>query len=600
MKPGVYHPWRDATSLIATAAYTRGLWSVLFLWRALTPRAFKGRPTEWGIDEAFMRAELKRALMLFLPLTALQGALFCVYIKWNSLVAAFLFMLSLLLEWTVIPWLAARRLMREQRSTSLRAETRTVVAPSSESPISDLGFLLREASFAVDTSAAHAQQSETPQQIGNALIDRLESKFGATWDQGVTAQRVRIVPVDVAQPPRWSFTKSSSHLDVSADDGTERLIIFGQRPGEDGLAAVEFSANAIKDYLSITIRARWLPPLRGRFGRLACLPLQKTWWRAVAVPIGLTVGLLLVFAIFVVPQWVAGGGLARAGEALVQGMFRPAVATQEPPAPDTSSTGAPGVEIDIAVSDTAAIDTAPTDTAATDTAFDLSWLTLTDTATTDSPVVSPGDPYASLPAEPEPVAPTFDEGPAYASNAPTETAPQPSWLDSVVSGFAVVQQFVSLSTLVQLAAFVAFMPVAGFGMLLLTRLLRYLRGLLYAATGTVMNVATPNCYRFRASQLELGDDGAVRSGLKYLQIIEESVLETIIAALHERNIDTKSIRAEAQILINEGIYMTGGSLAASNVVVGAFAKIGARHRRKLAHAGKVSYGELQQKHRRAG
>jgi hypothetical protein len=595
MKPTVYHPWRDATSLIATAAYTRGLWSVLFLWRALTPRAFKGRPTEWGIDEAFMRAELKRALILFLPLTALQGLLFFVYIKWSSLVAAFLFILSLLLEWTVIPWLAARRLMREQRSTSLRAETRTVVAPSSESPISDLGFLLREASFAVDTSAAQAQQPETPQQIGNALIDRLESKFGATWDQGVTAQRVRIVPVDVAQPPRWSFTKSGSYLDVSADDGTERLIIFGQRPGEDGLAAVEFAANAIKDYLSITIRARWLPPLRGRFGRLACLPLQKTWWRAVAVPIGLTVGLLLVFAVFVVPQWMAGGGLARAGEALVQGMFRPAMATQEPPETETSSTSTQGLE---------------TDTAATDTAFDLSWLTQTDTATSAAPADTPDDPYASLPTEPEAVDPAIAEAQAAyerelqarmaASNAAIEPAPQPSWLDFVVSGFVFVQQFISLSTLVNLAAFVAFMPVAGFVVLLLTRLLRYLRGLLYAATGTVMNVSTPNCYRFRASQLELGDDGAVRSGLKYLQIIEESVLETIIAALHERNIDTKSIRAEAQILINEGIYMTGGSLAASNVVVGAFAKIGARHRRKLAHAGKVSYGEMQQKYRRAG
>jgi hypothetical protein len=594
MRSAVYHPWRDASSLIATAAYTRGLWSVLFLWRAVMPRAFKGRPTEWGVDEAFIQTELKRALMLFIPLTALQGVLFFVYIRWSSVAAAFLFVLSLLLQWAVIPWLAARRVMGEQRSTLIPAATCTVVAPSADSPISDLGFLLREASFAVDTSTAQSEseQPETPQQIANALLDRLESRFGAAWDQGVTAQRVRVIPADVAQPARWSFAKSGSHLDVSANDGTERLVIFGQRPGEDGLAAVEFSAGAIKGHLSITLRARWLPPLRRRFSRLACLPLQKTWWRAVAVPVGLTIGLLLVFALFVIPQWLASGTLARAGGAFVQGMVRPAMMTQAPPATESTPDTTAPVE---------------TNTSAVDTAFDTAWITVpTETVITEIPATATDDPYATLTpvdsstaeaeaplgVQAEEIMPQPDAAPAI--------GPQPGWLDLLFSGLSFLPQFFSLTLIVMLAALVAFLPVAGFAVLLLTRLLRYTRGFLYAITGTVMNVATPRCYRFRASQLSLGEDGAVRSGLQYLQIIEESVLDTLIAALQERNIDTKSIRAEAQVLINEGIYMTGGSLAASNVVVGAFAKIAARGRRKLAHAGKVSYGAMQQKQRRAG
>ncbi len=569
-----YHPWRDATSLIATAAYTRGLWSVLFLWRALTPRAFKSRPAEWGVDEEMLRAEMKRALLLFIPITAVQVLLYAAFIRWGSLIAAFVFVLSLLLEWTVIPWFAARRLLAQRRSTPAAGAVRTVVAASVESPLGDLGFLLREATFAVDTSKA---ESETPREVAAALVDRVESRFGQAADQGLTVQRVRVVPVDHAQPTHWSLADSRSHLDVAAGEGTDRVVVFGQRPGEDGLAAVEFSVNAIKEHVSITIRARWLPPLRKRFGRLACLPLQKAWWRAFAVPVILTVTLLGIWSLPYIPGWIADGTMARAGKTLMQGLVAPATLVQEPP---------PATETTATATEEFWLEEAQTDTAATDT-------TATDV-----------NPYAAVPAEEPAVGDASAEAQAtyeqiLAEQQPEqqpEPEPAPSWLQNAAD--LMPPSLFSIAFLVQIAAYIAFLPVVGFAVLLLTRAGRYIRGFLYAVTGTVMNVATPNCYRFRASQLALGDDGAVRSGLKYLQIIEECVLETTIAALQERNIDTKSIRDEAQVLINEGIYMTGGSLQASNVVVGAFAKLGARRRQKLARAGRVAYSSMPQ--RKAG
>ena len=48
-EPINYQPWREPTRLIAAAIYTRGLWTSLFLWRALSVRPFKSRAVEWGI-----------------------------------------------------------------------------------------------------------------------------------------------------------------------------------------------------------------------------------------------------------------------------------------------------------------------------------------------------------------------------------------------------------------------------------------------------------------------------------------------------------------------------------------------------------------------
>jgi len=126
--------------------------------------------------------------------------------------------------------------------------------------------------------------------------------------------------------------------------------------------------------------------------------------------------------------------------------------------------------------------------------------------------------------------------------------------------------------------------------LFIVRMIRLLRGCLYAATGTVLNVAAAPSYRFRTADLTLGDEGSLRCGLAYLQIMEQTVIDTIISALQRRGIDTQSIREEARVLINEGIYMTGGSLQASNVVVGALAKLVGRKRNKLARSGHVTYG----------
>jgi hypothetical protein len=113
------------------------------------------------------------------------------------------------------------------------------------------------------------------------------------------------------------------------------------------------------------------------------------------------------------------------------------------------------------------------------------------------------------------------------------------------------------------------------------------------------NVAAPRCYRLRAAELTLGDEGSLRSGLAYLQVMEQALIDTVITILQDLNIDTRSIREEARVMINEGIYMTGGSLQASNVVVGTLAKLQARHRAKVARTGRVTFGQAFQSKKNA-
>jgi hypothetical protein len=71
----------------------------------------------------------------------------------------------------------------------------------------------------------------------------------------------------------------------------------------------------------------------------------------------------------------------------------------------------------------------------------------------------------------------------------------------------------------------------------------------------------------------------LRWGITHLQVIEEVLINEIIRTFQKHNIDTTSIREELKLFVNQGIYMTGGSLAVENLAIGRFAKI--IHRRKV-------------------
>src|SRR5437868_3843034 len=106
--PAEYRAWRDPTKLIATAIYTRGLWSALFLWRALSVRPFKARAVEWGVSDAELRTHLHRALTVLLSFTAVEYLLFWLSQLYLPNVAGFLFLFLVALQWVVLPWIASK------------------------------------------------------------------------------------------------------------------------------------------------------------------------------------------------------------------------------------------------------------------------------------------------------------------------------------------------------------------------------------------------------------------------------------------------------------------------------------------------------------
>lgn len=55
----------------------------------------------------------------------------------------------------------------------------------------------------------------------------------------------------------------------------------------------------------------------------------------------------------------------------------------------------------------------------------------------------------------------------------------------------------------------------------------------------------------------------------YLKIIERQFLESIVTFLDARNIDTNDLKARQEMILNNGIILTGGSFTAGNVQVGA-------------------------------
>jgi predicted secreted protein len=542
----VYRPKRDPTKLIATAIYTRGLWTALFLWRALSVRPFKSRAVEWGVGEPALRSELRESRKILITLTIAEALLYLLSLKAYPDLAGYLFVLLVALHWTVLPWFAARRLLLSDEPLSHdSAHAATLVASDEQSPVPDLGYLLREATFSVDTSAA--DPAEDSAMVAASLYASVEQRFSGLEANGIQTQRVRILAAENAQPVDWSALGAAvSDLAIPAETGSERLLIFGQRPGHDGLAAVEFSARTIDKHLSLELRARWLPPLRNRFARLACLPLQKAWWRAGAVPLILA---LAIFSVWLFLHLLSGGAdpLASLSEGAVlpasMGLAQIAPA-DETPASDTTVTTTEG-----------------------------------EPPTTSGEETAPPPPYDPLATPTEPPS-------SFGAGEPMRSPAENLW--PALGMLALFLPF-HFGGIVRLVALVAFLPLFGFLLLVIARALRYLRGCIYAATGTMLNVAAPRSYRIRAATLTLGDEGSLRSGLAYLHVVEQTLLDTIIATLQAHNIDTQSIREESRVMINEGIYMTGGSLQASNLVVGAFAKIFSRRRNKVARGGHVTF-----------
>jgi len=72
-------------------------------------------------------------------------------------------------------------------------------------------------------------------------------------------------------------------------------------------------------------------------------------------------------------------------------------------------------------------------------------------------------------------------------------------------------------------------------------------------------------------------------------VLQEVLIECVMKILHECGIETRSIREEVTAFVNEGIFMTGGPIAAQILAVGRLNRIFQhRARIKKSRSGKNS------------
>jgi len=460
---------KKASDLLAASCYSRGLWSPIFVWRALSRKPYRGDPVQWGLDQELIKKHLRLSLVLGVPLLVFHSLLLTLFLRTGETWPIFIFVFSLLLEWSLVPWFASRALIRGTGGSPQTGPpavlTRTLVCRDTSSPLSDLGYVLREAMFAVDCSSPQAQS--------NPAREKLTSqKFYAAIAQSISTvpnfccYLLQVRSSEEIQPGStgWGPWYRAIQRPAASAADVSRLVVLGEHPGLDGIASVEFMARDIEPHLSFVVRVRWLPPLSKRLHRLAHLAQQRSWWRCGLVPLLLGGVLLLT--------------LQAAGFA--------------------------------------------------------------------------------------------------AEMLPPNTIIVAALSDGPKRLLAILGVAASFGPLLLLAA------------VLLARAGRYIRGFLYGATGTFFELHAPRCLRFVASRVLFENGEELHWGISYCQILEEIVTNRVVAVLRDYGIDTRSIRQEMSSFVNQGVYMTGGSLLAENLAVGAFAKIRNRSQmRQLRHGTKT-------------
>ena len=445
------------SELLAASCYSRGLWSPVLIWRAISNKPYRGEPIQWGLDRDFIKKHLKRASVVGALFVILYAALVTWFYKTANVWLALSVLLGLFLQWTLVPWLVLRlgwvKSGPRVSGTSAGDAVRKLVCKDSTSALPDLGFLLREATFSVDSNAREAGgDAQTP--TGSPQPSEFYSAVteAASKIPSFRVLKLTIVPSHESQPgsASWgSWYRPRCSPECNGSEDTSRLVILAEQPSIDGFASAEFMVQEVNPHFSFLLRLRWMPPLRSRLHRLGYLHDQRIWWRAGLLP-----------ALFVGVLWLAtfeAGNFAN----LMSG-YIPAVAQYGPLLP-------------------------------------------------------------------------------------------------VVMGV--------------LALLVAFGPVVLFLLIALYRLARYLWGVLHALTGTHIRVHAPSSFRYLSTRtiFEAGDE--FQWGVACSQITQEVVTNSIVSVLRKYGIDTRSIKDEVRTFINEGVYMTGGSIAAENIAVGNLARI---------------------------
>lgn len=584
-----------ASLLLAMMCYTRGLWSLFFLWRRLFVGPYRCRSLSLRMDDDFVKQHLGYALHYAAGWTLAQLTLLGMYWATGDNWTGGLLMLSVLVQWWVFPWLIGRGLWQAHAGnfpSNAQIESPPhllVVTEENGGQIPDLGFLLREANFSVDSAKRWQKDGQpsppqpVPPPVQEEFYQRLEVDFAGVPD--VVTQRTIIRGAEQIQPGSKSWRNSQdgpapSLAPAKADN--QRMLIFCQRPDVDGLTTVELEVREVKGHLSFNVRQRWLPPLQRRIARLALTALQLPWWRGGVVP-GL---LLLIVILSLLPAgWMQSAltPVARSmREAIAlaqdQRQNQQALARMER-APEgvkeLEQLHARAAELRVRVQDLIAhwkeddseghrrvaqvVSAVPEERQLE--------LFLQNAARSRNPEIRQrGD---ALEREQEDFQKAFNR----ALDPYKEAGDRGGWFGRLcaASVSAVCRRIENngrLVVAVLVAMVVALLPLLLFLAVALWRLLRLAWGAVAAAGHCYLNVVPLPSLRLACAAKDIVDDESLRWSIAYMQLVEEMLTNRIIDVLHDHGIDTNSIRAEMSIFINQGVYMTGGNLQAENLVVG--------------------------------
>lgn len=154
--------------------------------------------------------------------------------------------------------------------------------------------------------------------------------------------------------------------------------------------------------------------------------------------------------------------------------------------------------------------------------------------------------------------------------------------------FAPIRHGGGMGPAVWLSVVITVLPILFLIILIGYRMLRYCFRLIYAASGKYFNVQCGYSFRFKNTTFTIDDKSSLKWGTFFLQISEEIFMNSIIKVLKEYNIDSSKLKDELQIFVNQGIYMTGGSLKAESIAAGKSARIFSRWTKKEMKTGGVS------------
>jgi len=146
----------------------------------------------------------------------------------------------------------------------------------------------------------------------------------------------------------------------------------------------------------------------------------------------------------------------------------------------------------------------------------------------------------------------------------------------------------AMAPLTTLVVTVHFMPFLLAVLVLLGRLMRLTYARFCGVSGMFLDVSSAPAYTWQNADFVHLADAPLNRGLAYLRVMEEVVTNAMVAVLHEHAIDTSSVKEATRLFVNNGIYMTGGTVESDIIQIGKSARFFGRWKRKAVTHGRRS------------